>query len=280
MISESEIISEVFQMTSHVSASVTWQEGKEEDFKELREGLEKMRSGAVTVKEAAGGDQSSDSSDSQLEDLPTYMKYGVNEEEEEDSDDDDDVDPGDEKPGERLLWAAQHNRLEVVTSLLTSDPSLVHYTDSDRYTALHRAAYSHHLPVLELLLQQGADPLARTEDGWTALHSAARWNSYQCVERLLLEVPANVLTDGGHTPLHLTCQTNSRETLELLLSHPDIDPSIVNCQVSLYTSVRTDNDCLPSLQGDRPVDVARRMGSLAPLFEAVTPAAVLSHKEK
>ena len=30
---------------AHVSATIPWEEGKEEDFKELREGLEKIRAG-------------------------------------------------------------------------------------------------------------------------------------------------------------------------------------------------------------------------------------------
>ena len=104
-------------------------------------------------------------------------------------------------PGERLLWAAQYNKPDLVRSLLSSDPALVQHADSDGYTALHRAAYSDHYEVLELLLEEGgADPLATTEDGWTALHSAARWNCARCVERLLLVVPVNTLTRNrlGH----------------------------------------------------------------------------------
>jgi len=249
-------------MSSHVSATVPWEEGTDEDFKELREGLERMRRGEVSVRVEGGSEENSDS---EVENIPSYQSYGVTQRTEEDSDSDSDsdsdVDPGDSSPGERLLWAGQHNRLEVMSSLLGASPELVHYTDSDLYTALHRAAYSHHLPALELLLQHGADPGARTEDGWTPLHCAARWNSYLCVERLLLEVPVNVVTRGGQTPLHLACNSNNRQTLELLLSHPDIDPTIANSQ------------------GDLPVDVARRMGSLAPLLEAVSPPALLSHKE-
>ena len=38
-------------------------------------------------------------------------------------------------------------------------------------------------------------------------------------------------TRGGQTALHLTSQSNNRETLELLLAHPDIDPAITNNQV-------------------------------------------------
>ena len=33
---------------------------------------------------------------------------------ESEDDDDEDEDPGDNNPGERVLWAAQHNKLEIV----------------------------------------------------------------------------------------------------------------------------------------------------------------------
>ena len=200
------------QMMSHVSATIPWEEGSEEDFKELREGLEALRRGMLL---GGGGDSETDSS-----------------EEEEDED------PGEGRPGERLLWAAQYNKLELVKSLLSTQPDLVHHCDSDRYTALHRAAYSDHYEVVDFLLEAGADPLAVTEDGWTALHSAARWNCARCVERLVLVVPVNSLTKGGQTPLHLTSQSNNRETLELLLAHPDIDPTITNSQVGLSSLAR------------------------------------------
>ena len=45
------------------------------------------------------------------------------------------------------------------------------------------------------------------------------------------------MTAGGQTALHLACQSHNKETLELLLTHPDIDPSIVNSQVSLNTMI-------------------------------------------
>ena len=94
--------------------------------------------------------------------------------------------------------------------------------------------------------------MALTEGGWTALHSAARWNCHECVEILLRHVPVNTCTSGGQTALHLACQSNNRETLELLLTHPDIDPGIVNNQ------------------GDTARMVAERMGALAALFDVVT----------
>jgi len=255
---EEQTVADDMSAMSHVSATIPWQEGTEEDFKELREGLERLKQSGI--KNTIVGDSSSEA-DSENEDIPSYRRYAVDDEVDETSEDDDDVDPGDANPGLRLLWAAQHNHLEIATKLLDMEPSLINFRDEDEYSGLHRAAYSHHEKMLSFLLERGADPLALTEGGWTPLHSAARWNSYKCVEILLRLVPVNQVTAGGQTALHLACQSHNRETLELLLTHPDIDPSIVNSQ------------------GDTPRMVAERMGTLAPLFDAVSPSGVLSHRE-
>ena len=199
---------------AHVSAIIPWEEGKEEDFKELREGLEKLRAGDVLGEDISD----SDSEDSNACDkLVEYQKYEGSESENDDEDDEE-KDPGEDKPGERLLWAAQHNLLPLATSLVSSCPGLVLSRDADLYTPLHRAAYGDHLAMLLLLLGGGADPLAATGDEWTALHSAARWNSAPCVEALLHHTPVNTTTQGGNTPLHLSCQQNHRHTVELLLA--------------------------------------------------------------
>ena len=44
---------------------------------------------------------------------------------EDDTSEEEDEDPGAGEPGARLLWAAQHNHLELATQLLDSDPDLV-----------------------------------------------------------------------------------------------------------------------------------------------------------
>ena len=66
--------------------------------------------------------------------------------------------------------------------------AVVRHADEDGYTALHRASYGGHADVVAfLLLSAGADVGARTADGWTPLHSAARWNAFACVEVLLAQ---------------------------------------------------------------------------------------------
>ena len=107
----------------------------------------------------------------------------------------------------------------------------------------------------------GADPLAVTDSGWTALHSAARWDSVGAVELLLHHIPLNSTTHGGNTALHLAAQHNHRHTVELLLAHKGVKVDMRNSQ------------------GDTPRMVAERMGNLGQLFDAVMPSGVLSHKE-
>merc|ERR1712179_310318 len=118
------------------------------------------------------------------------------------SDDEEEADPGESNPGLRLLWCAQYNHLSLAASMLSSNPQLVFTKDSDLYTPLHRAAYSNHTEMLTLLLGAGADPLATTDTGWTALHSAARWDCAPAVELLLAQqgIKVDMKNTQGDTP--------------------------------------------------------------------------------
>ena len=75
------------------------------------------------------------------------------------------------------------------------------------YTAnLHYAASgSKHLDNVNVLIDAGADPNARSNDGWTPLHRAARSNENADVFKVLLKAGAdpNAKKDNNWTPLHL-----------------------------------------------------------------------------
>ena len=188
--------------------------------------------------------------------------FRLPDESDEDEDEEEGEDPGEGNPNERILWAAQHNKMEVAKEMLLKNPKLVGARDSDLYTPLHRASYNNHLQMAKLLLHHGADPLATTEDGWTPLHSAAKWNCVLVVELLLSTTPVNCVTRGGQTPLHLAClASSSRDTVELLLSQAELEPGLKNSQ------------------GDTAREVAARTGNLAPLFDCVEPKALRRHKE-
>ena len=77
---------------------------------------------------------------------------------------------------QQLLSAAMDGQVDGVKDILQSSPLIVNKTDSDGYTALHRACYSGHENVVSLLLERGANIHRKTDDGWQPLHCAVRWS--------------------------------------------------------------------------------------------------------
>lgn len=161
------------------------------------------------------------------------------------------------KLGKKILLAAEKGKLLELTNILNLDNKLIDYTDSDGYTALHRASYGGHRDCVKYLLKRGANLKAKTTDGWTPLHCAARWNNIDVAECLLEKgADINAKSSGGNTPLHLAA-SNGRYSLtcdlvQLLLFHPDCDYKI-----------RNDS-------GDTAFDVAKRSGPFYKFWNGVT----------
>ena len=153
-----------------------------------------------------------------------------------------------------FLKAAEKGKADICTQLHAVHGSdLLEYKDEDGYTAMHRAAYNGHVEVIEKLLQLGASVTVETNDRWQPLHCACKWDMVD-VASLLLQNGANInaQTEGGQTPLHLVSSNREvHQTMELLLTHPDIDPSIKN------------------KLGETPYDVAACCCSHAGMFEIV-----------
>ena len=78
--------------------------------------------------------------------LPDEQSDDEDEEEEEEGED-----PGEENPNERILWAAQHNKMDLAKEMLSKNAKLVGARDSDLYTPLHRASYNNHLQMAKVL---------------------------------------------------------------------------------------------------------------------------------
>lgn len=117
-------------------------------------------------------------------------------------------------PGRSLLWACNEGRNDLAVSLLRQHGAgIVHASDADGYTPLHRASYNNNVPLVKLLLAHDADPNATTAFGWTPVHSACQWTHAEVVAVLLQHgADVNARTDGGTkfvieklNVIHITC---------------------------------------------------------------------------
>jgi hypothetical protein len=175
----------------------------------------------------------------------------------------------DQDPAKQLLSHAESGELDGIRALFEKKTPLeiqamLMYKDSDGYTAMHRACYSNCVDIIKFLVEFENHPdfplvdqlNARTDMGWTPLHSAVYWNNFKSVEYLLYSGVAdvNVQTNSGQTCLHLAASNStSKETLLLLLMHPLIDFKLKNDQ------------------GELPIDIARRSCKFHALFEITEP---------
>lgn len=143
--------------------------------------------------------------------------------------------------------SAEGGELDNVKQLLTQLPDdasrekLLRYKDSDGYTALHRACYSNRIEVVRYLVSfenninmPNLNQLnVKTDMGWTPLHSASYWNSFDSVKHLLYyaNCDVNQQSNSGQTSLHLAAQQSTgRETILLLLTHPNLKHNLKNDQ--------------------------------------------------
>jgi ankyrin repeat protein len=69
------------------------------------------------------------------------------------------------------------------------------------------------LEAIQLLLDHGADVNAQSEDGWTALHTAASYGEVQAVEVLLKRgADPHTRTKSGKTPFQLASSLRHHRT--------------------------------------------------------------------
>ena len=99
-------------------------------------------------------------------------------------------------------------------------------------TPLHLTADRGHTEVVELLISKGADVNAKMKDGWTPLHSAARYGRkghrhWEITELLIANgADVNAITNQGEhfhvkypwTPLHIAAINGHKEIAELLIA--------------------------------------------------------------
>ncbi|KAG5675596.1 hypothetical protein PVAND_005489 [Polypedilum vanderplanki] len=158
-----------------------------------------------------------------------------------------------------ILWAAsseEDNQQHLIEEILKKDPRLVHATDKDGYTPLHKACYNNNYELAQLLLKYKADPNKKTEYRWTTLHSACKWNNAKLAALMLQHgADINAKSEGDQTPLHITTTVSAcRDTLVTLFMHPKIDIQLVNNS------------------NETAAQIAKRTGFSLPLFDMANSA--------
>ena len=113
--------------------------------------------------------------------------------------------------------AARHGDIEALDAWLKRNRANVRFrVKKHQATPLHWAAESDQAEAAELLLNHGADKTARTDGGWTPLHSAAAKGSTNVIALLLKRrVTVNAISQSG-TPLDLAKSYKQPEAAAML----------------------------------------------------------------
>ncbi len=113
--------------------------------------------------------------------------------------------------------AARHGDIEALDAWLKRNRANARFrVKKHQATPLHWAAESDQAEAAELLLNHGADKTARTDGGWTPLHSAAAKGSTNVIALLLKRrVTVNAISQSG-TPLDLAKSYKQPEAAAML----------------------------------------------------------------
>ncbi|KAL7809400.1 ankyrin repeat-containing domain protein [Trichoderma aethiopicum] len=104
-----------------------------------------------------------------------------------------------------LSHAASCGHVDIAKLLIRAGSVVNSFTDKQE-TCLHKAAEGGHHEMIQLLLQNDANPdLACLRDGSTALHLAAKGGHEGAVGELVRVAFINATDDLGRTPLHIAC---------------------------------------------------------------------------
>jgi len=121
-----------------------------------------------------------------------------------------------EKASVDFLEAAMHGNVETVKKL--SKIVDVHAVESSGRSALHKAAYWGHEPIVRFLLDQcKLDINARDFNGDTPLHDAVKYHNTHVVEILLAgKADVKVKNKEGKDPLALAVEFKHEKVVKLL----------------------------------------------------------------
>ena len=112
--------------------------------------------------------------------------------------------------------AATFGKLERVRKLLAANSALVGSKDEWGFTALHGVAGEEEFQMAEFLLDNGADPNAKNDDGIAPLHLAVYPEMVEILVRRGADI--NIRSNDGSTPLIVqAAEAEGYETMAALL---------------------------------------------------------------
>lgn len=122
--------------------------------------------------------------------------------------------------------AATCGDTDKVRRMLAASPSLVHSTIQWQFVALHGVAGEECIEMAELLLDSGADPNARNDEGIAPLHLAAYPEMVELLVRRGADIDAR--TRDGRTPLLVHAAEAERCDVMAALLELGADPKAVD----------------------------------------------------
>jgi ankyrin repeat protein len=131
---------------------------------------------------------------------------------------------GDANNNSPLHAASRLQDATILRLLLAALPSRndVDRKNDDRWTSLHNAARAGTVPAISILLEQGADPRARTKQGTEPLHCACEAGHVDAARALIEILPPKALeaTDRyQQTPLHIAARNGATEIVGLITNN-------------------------------------------------------------
>lgn len=175
----------------------------------------------------------------------------------------------------QLLEAAKAGDLDTVRRIVLANPHTVNCRDLDgrHSTPLHFAAGYNRVPVVEFLLENGAEVHAADKGGLVPLHNACSYGHFEVTELLVKHgANVNVADLWKFTPLHEAAAKGKYEIVKLLLRH-GADPTKKNRDGATPLDLvrEGDQDVADLLRGNSALLDAAKKGNLARVQRLVTP---------
>jgi hypothetical protein len=126
----------------------------------------------------------------------------------------------------KLIRAILDNNVDSARERILKNKQLIIERDNTGHPLLHLAVDSGHIPMVEMLLQNGANPSGIDYDHVTALHLAAKSNRIEIAEILLNnKAGVNARDHDGNTPLAYAKKAGNKKMANLLIKYgaKDVD---------------------------------------------------------